>query len=184
MLEPKITGSVVDITGMIFGRVTVLSLQSKGGSGVHAKWNCHCSCEKEFITRGSNLRRGNTLSCGCMKEENRATDSTTHGMSRTREYKSWDAMIARCYNKKNNRYFMYGERGITVVDSWRLFSNFFSDMGFRPAGKSLDRINGNKGYSKDNCKWSTPKEQANNRRNNVQRQRFNSYPQRRISEQL
>lgn len=168
-MDVKESKKVVNIQGMVFGRLTVISLHEKGGSGVHATWNCSCECGKNIIVRGSALRRklGGTRSCGCINKD--TPPGRTHGMSGTREYKSWDAMIARCYNPKNNRFYMYGERGIKVDPYWRDFNNFFEDMGIRPQGKSLDRINSNKDYTKTNCKWSTPKEQANNRRNNVKR---------------
>lgn len=86
-----------------------------------------------------------------------------HGMSRTKIYKIWCSMIERCYTPTHHAYARYGARGITVCESWRLsFEQFYKDMGERPAGKSLDRINNNHGYSPDNCRWATQEQQQNN----------------------
>lgn len=79
-------------------------------------------------------------------------------------YGSFLSMKKRCYEKNNRNYKYYGGRGITVCDRWKLYKNFLADMGERPIGKTLDRINVDKGYFKDNCRWATPKEQADNRR--------------------
>jgi len=91
-----------------------------------------------------------------------------HGMSKTTEYRIWTAMIQRCHNKKTPSYRSYGKRGIQVCDSWRKsFLAFFADMGPRPAGLSLDRINNDGNYEPANCRWATKHEQARNRRDNV-----------------
>ena len=81
----------------------------------------------------------------------------------TPTYYSWGGMIARCTNKKHNRYKYYGARGITVCDRWRLFENFLADMGVRPEGLTLDRIDNDKGYMPGNCRWATAIVQANNK---------------------
>jgi len=95
------------------------------------------------------------------------THGQSSGKSRTRSYGSWASMIQRIYNPKNDRYKDYGGRGISISDSWRVFINFYDDMGDRPKGKSLDRIDVDGHYTKENCKWSTAKEQSNNMRCNV-----------------
>ena len=155
-----------DISNGEFNGIKALRLFSSGGHNEHAKWTCLCHCGKEFVARGNALRQGKVSSCGCLIPDIKSKNATTHGMTKTREYKSWGAMIARCYNPKNNRYYLYGARGVVVEKSWRKFENFFNDMGIRPTGKSLDRVDGNGDYCKSNCRWATPKEQANNRRNN------------------
>lgn len=86
----------------------------------------------------------------------------TKGQSRT--YYSWDCMVMRCTNPNNNRYYLYGARGITVCDGWRIFENFLADMGKRPAGKTLDRVDPNGNYEPGNCRWATPRQQIANRR--------------------
>ena len=89
---------------------------------------------------------------------------TTHGKSKSRAYVSWDGMKQRCFNLKNKAYFRYGGRGIAVCVRWLDFANFYADMGERPDGKTLDRINVDGNYERGNCRWATPKEQTENRR--------------------
>ncbi len=90
-----------------------------------------------------------------------------HGMFGTKIYSIWGGIIQRCHNEQCPAYPRYGGRGITVSDEWRTFENFYRDMGERPQGKSLDRSDNDKGYSKENCRWATPKEQARNTRKNL-----------------
>lgn len=92
--------------------------------------------------------------------------NTTHGKTNTRVYKTWESMLARCYNKNNNRYKNYGAKGVTVCERWFKFANFYRDMG-DDNGLTLDRKHNNQGYSKANCRWANMKEQQNNRTNNV-----------------
>ncbi len=126
-------------------------------------WIFRCDCGKEKIINISSVKMGKTKSCGCLHKK----ILTTHGMYGTRTYTSWVAMKERCFNPNNKRYKDYGGRGITVCPRWLKFENFFEDMGDRPQGKTLDRKNNDKGYCKSNCRYATPTEQNNNKRNNL-----------------
>lgn len=85
-----------------------------------------------------------------------------HGKSRSKSYSSWRDMMRRCYDPKSKKYHRYGARGLTVIKRWHSFENFYIDMGERPNGFTLDRINNNKGYNKKNCRWATPHQQSRN----------------------
>jgi hypothetical protein len=153
--------------GEKFGRWTVLKEDDiKTSRTVKRRVICECSCGAQKSVSLVELRRGSTTSCGCFQKENASKQMKTHGMKGTPEYYSWESMRQRCHNPKHKSCKYYGGRGIGICDEWEKFENFFKDMGFRPKGKTLDRIDNSKGYSKDNCKWSTFKEQSLNRRNN------------------
>ncbi len=121
-----------------------------------------CDCGKETESNLDALKDGRKKSCGCYSVISRIT----HGLSRTSEYHAWKLMKARCYNPKNGSYPNYGVRGISVCSEWlEGFENFFKDMGFKPSPiHSIDRVDNDGNYCKENCKWSTPKEQYLNRR--------------------
>lgn len=146
-----------------FGRAVVEVLTDKRDSQRERLWECLCDCGTIFYANSRSLRRGMTQSCGCLGRE-RFT-SRKHGKCYTPEYRSWLSMVQRCHLSKQPLHIKYyQERGITVCDRWRhSVLNFIADMGPRPKGKTLDRINNNGNYEPGNCKWSTPKEQCKNR---------------------
>ena len=149
----------IDETGKTYGRLIVL--RRNGSLNGARAWLCRCECGIEITTRGASLRNGTTASCGCLNRD----ISRKHGMSHSPELEAHHSMMTRCYNKQCASYNGYGGRGIMVCDRWyKNASAFISDMGKRPIGYSLERIDNNKGYSPANCVWAAPKTQQRNRR--------------------
>lgn len=154
----------VELANQVFGRLTAIQTSGVDKRG-EKLWMCRCECGNIVNVLSSNLRNGHTKSCGCLKKESKG--NLKHGMYGTSTHKIWASMMQRCNNPNNTYYYCYGGRGIAVCERWHKFENFLEDMGERPEGLTLERIDNNDGYYKDNCRWASPKEQARNRINSV-----------------
>lgn len=156
--------------GEKYGRLAVLEFAGvyQSPSRPHRLYKCKCECGNVTIVRLNTLRSGNTRSCGCLLSEKSRERSIKHGLRHTKEYICWMRMKDRCFNKNSKDYKNYGGRGISVCDEWKNdFEQFYKDMGEKPANTSIERIDNNKGYSKDNCKWDNSFNQCRNKRTNV-----------------
>lgn len=142
-----------------YGRLTVIG-NAKGG------WLCRCDCGTEKVVRAQCLKSGATQSCGCYQRDVRQRP-WKHGMTYKPIYRLWVSMVDRCTRQNVPNYPLYGGRGIRVCERWMTFENFYADMGDRPEGMSLDRIDSDGNYEPSNCRWATAKQQANNVRRNV-----------------
>lgn len=129
-------------------------------------WFCKCSCGTEREVLEINLVRGATKGCGCVRVGIFTKIITKHGLRYSVEYAVWSTMKDRCLNPRNKQFKHYGGRGVKVCERWMQFENFISDMGKRPKGLSLDRINNDGNYEPPNCRWATIREQSRNKRSN------------------
>lgn len=157
-----------DLTNQRFGRLTVLSLADRSlWKTDNAYWHCRCDCGSSTVTQASHLLRGHTTSCGCFQKERAISYNTRHGHAKkgrwTLTYQTWRAMSQRCLYPKHNRYHRYGGRGITICDRWLVYENFLDDMGERPEGMTLDRIDPDGNYEPTNCRWATSAQQNANK---------------------
>lgn len=146
-----------NIAGRRFGRLVAVACCGRNPT----RWQCRCDCGGVIAVRGCHLATSHVRSCGCLRREKMAALHTTHGQCFTPTWQSWAGMLGRCSNPKKKNY--YG-RGIIVCEEWRSFQKFFEDMGERPLGTTLDRIDNDGNYERRNCRWATSKEQRANQR--------------------
>jgi hypothetical protein len=148
-----------------FGRLVAIKISGKDGA--RNKWLCKCDCGNETHVRSTHLTNLCTLSCGCLAKEMVRERNTTHGGSYTPEFSVWKGIKYRCYDKTCKSFSDYGARGIKMSEAWMDFAQFLKDMGKRPTpNHTIERIENDKGYCAENCKWITKSEQAWNKRNN------------------
>lgn len=154
---------LTDRLGQRYGRLLVTERASnKSETDTNARWKCLCDCGRETVQYGQDLKKGKVISCGCWNEEKRFK----HGLANTPVHRVWIGMRSRCNNPQSREYVNYGGRGIKVCERWDSFENFVADMGVRPEGYSIDRINNDGNYEPSNCRWATTTQQLNNRRVN------------------
>jgi hypothetical protein len=160
-------GKVIDITGNVYGRIKVLSFLCLDHDN-KAVWDCLCECGSKLPILGKSLRSGLTKSCGCLQKERAAECATKHGYAgtwkgnSTPEYVAYQNAQARCTNPKCDKYSYYGGRGIKFL--FNSFSQFIADVGPKPKGRTLDRIDNNGNYEPGNVRWATKDQQNANKR--------------------
>lgn len=154
-------GKQKNLTGMRFGRLVAIEIDMVRKILIPRcnYWVCACDCGKKVSVNTRDLMNGHTQSCKCLHK--------THGLTGQRPYRIWRHILNRCENPKTKHYDRYGGRGITVCERWQRFENFLADMGLPFEGATIDRINNDDGYYKENCRWATMKEQISNTKRNI-----------------
>lgn len=172
-------GKFIDLTGQRFGKLVVAGQSERTPKG-KIRWDCLCDCGNRHNVATCHLKSGAIKDCGCEKAKRTSERNTKHGGSKSRIYNIWIKMRDRCSNPNNEDWDLYGGKGIQVCQEWNESFEAFREWAFRNGyskEKSIDRINGNKGYYPENCRWATSKEQANN----VSRNRIVNYRGKRMT---
>lgn len=168
-IKPQKDKPLIDLTGQKFGRLTVLKQGERINN--HIGWVCRCDCGSIKTVEGRYLTKGRTKSCGCLNKEINTQKATKHSLCGTRLYNTYHNMKKRCYNPHSDHYKWYGAENKTICDEWLGKDGFLNfqkwalENGYRD-DLTIDRIDNTKGYSPDNCRWVTPKENCRNKRNN------------------
>lgn len=162
-------GRPIDLTGQRFGRLVVLSENGRSHSG-KKRWLCQCDCGNQTCVVAGDLRSGRTRSCGCLHKESAKIKATKHGKRYSRLYRIWCSIKRRTCVKTDSGYSKYGGRGIGICDEWKQSFESFSEWSLLNGYSddlTIDRIDNEKGYSPENCRWTTEDVQSRNKRNNV-----------------
>ena len=159
-------GTKIYLTNKKFGRLKVLR-ESKKRIGGSIYWICKCDCGKIKEVNSQHLRKGKIKSCGCLHKEFISNLNRKHGYYKRGEYHTLEAIKQRCNNSNNIKFKYYGGRGIMICERWMMFENFLADMGERPEGYEIHRIDNSKGYYLNNCEWKEKSKHISDHRRRI-----------------